>query len=614
MCGIAGILSKSPSLQSHVIENMTAALKHRGPDAQGIFINQDHTVALGHRRLSILDLSESANQPMYSADGRYVIVFNGEIYNFKSIRANLVSEGHSFLTNSDTEVLITAFYAWGINMLDRLNGMFAFAIYDQLEKNLWLFRDRMGKKPLYYYVDSEIFVFASEIKSILTHQVDRSVNTNALHQFLHLGYIPEPETAWSRIFKFPSGSYAIVNPDLQISFRSYWTLNNLRVDSVAQDPIEELKGLLTNSISERLISDVPLGTFLSGGTDSSLITAIASQLTTERLKTFSIGFSDQKFNESKYARLVAEKLKTDHHEYIVTNKDALELTEEYIQQFDEPFADTSAIPTMLVSKMARREVTVVLTGDGGDELFLGYGAYDWARRLSNPALKIFKPFVRNFLANAPSGRYKRASHLFESLSPGQQRSHVFSQEQYFFTSAQLANKLLLDPSGYRPFHYFDDKVSLSEAEKQAIFDTQFYLKDDLLVKVDRASMRFGLECRCPLLDHRIVEFAMSLPIRFKKREGIKKWILKELLGEHLPKELVHRPKWGFSVPLATWLKGELKYLIDEYLEDQMIDEVGLFQPGYINELKTRFFSGKEDYLYNRLWVILLVHKWIRQNE
>ncbi len=614
MCGIAGILSKSGVDSSDTIEKMTLALSHRGPDAQGIFISPDCTLALGHRRLSVLDLSGSANQPMHSLDDAYVIVFNGEIYNFKDVRKTLEGAGHSFRTNSDTEVLLVAFQVWGTGMLDRLNGMFAFAIYDKHKKELWLFRDRLGKKPLYYYIDREIFIFASEIKSILTNsKIDRTINKSALFQFLHLGYIPESHTAWNNIFKFPSGSYAFINVSFELSIHSYWSLNTQQDLTKMPDPFKSLKNLLTESITKRLVSDVPLGTFLSGGTDSSLVTAIASQLTTTKLKTFNIGFKDQKFNESDYARKVATKLNTDHYEYTVSNNDALEMTEHYIEHFDEPFADTSAIPTMLVSKLARKHVTVALTGDGGDELFLGYGAYKWADRLENPLIQLLQPFIKYVLEKAHSSRYNRVANLFEPITSDERRSHIFSQEQYFFSSAQISN-LLISTLNYQPFTYNDGNLEkLSGAERQAIFDVQFYLKDDLLVKVDRSSMYYGLECRSPFLDYHIVEFAMALPKYFKSKKGVDKWILKKILEDYLPKELIYRPKWGFSVPLASWLKGELKYLIDTYLNEKLVLDIGLFDPDYIKNLRIRFFSGKEDYLYNRLWVIILIHKWMVRN-
>lgn len=601
-------------LSRDVIEGMTLALSHRGPDAQGIFITPDCTVALGHRRLSILDLSDSANQPMHSPDGAYVIVFNGEIYNFKDIRKTLERAGYSFRTNSDTEVLLTAFQVWGTGMLDRLNGMFALAIYDKHKNELWLFRDRLGKKPLYYYIDKEIFIFASELKSILTNQkIDRSINKAALFQFLHLGYIPESHTAWNKIFKFPSGSYAVVNKNIELTIHSYWSIKTQKELPKISAPVKSLKNLLTESIKERLVSDVPLGTFLSGGTDSSLVTAIASEQATKKLKTFNIGFSDQKFNESDFARKVAKRLNTDHYEYTVSNSDALEMTEHYIEHFDEPFADTSAIPTMLVSKLARKHVTVALTGDGGDELFLGYGAYKWANRLESPVIKLLQPFIKYALETMPSNRYNRVANLFEPITSDQRRSHIFSQEQYFFSSSQISN-LLRSTLNYQPFTYIDDSAeNLSGAERQAIFDIRFYLKDDLLVKVDRSSMYYGLECRSPFLDYHIVEFAMSLSLDYKKRQGIDKWILKKILEDYLPKELIYRPKWGFSVPLASWLKVELKYLIDNYLNDKLVLDIGLFDPDYIRNLRMRFFSGKADYLYNRLWVIILVHKWMVRN-
>lgn len=618
MCGIAGIFSREKT-QPGVIERMTSALMHRGPDANATFVSDTGAVALGHTRLSIIDLSSQANQPMHSYDGRHVVVFNGEIYNFKSIRKELESLNSEIglRTNSDTEIILHAFAFWGAEMVHRLEGMFAIAIYDTILDKLFLFRDRVGKKPLYYFCNHQHFIFASEIKSLLRHPsvvASKEIDKQAIHEFLHLGYIPEPKTIYRSIRKFPAGSLGEVCSNLSFSLRPYWKaedqLSNERV-SVNDSSIKAaLHDKLHRAVQKRLVGDVPLGSFLSGGTDSSLVTAIASEYTKGSIKTFSIGFKESKFDEHRFAAQVASQLKADHHEYILDEAEAAGLLETYLDHLDEPFADTSTIPTMLVSKLARKEVTVALTGDGGDELFLGYGAYNWANRLSNPLFKVIQSPLAYGLKTFGSERLKRIAHLLENVDRQHLRSHIFSQEQYFFSDSEIRDKLLKHEQDYESFRYDDPAsvVTLSEEEKQAIFDFNFYLKDDLLVKVDRASMFHSLECRCPLLDNEIIEFALNAPLHIKRRGGVSKWILKELLKDYLPDNLIYRPKWGFSIPLSRWLKNDLGYLM-AYLNDKNLEETDVFNPVYIRDMVDRFHKG-EDYLYNRLWAIIIVQRFL----
>jgi len=622
MCGIAGIFSRN-AIQKEEIVAMTNALRHRGPDAQATSLNEPHTVALGHTRLSVIDLSNNANQPMYSDGGRYGIVFNGEIYNFKAVRKaiELQQPQVRFVTASDTEVILHAYSLWNEKMMERLDGMFAFVIYDKLLQTLFIARDRMGKKPLHFYRDNDHFIFASEIKSLLQHPVVRrkkQVDQHAIHEFLHLGYIPEPRTIFSNIHKFPAGFTGRVDQNFDLQLSSYWQVQEQvgpRMTGTESDLKQGLKTTLREAVQKRLISDVPLGMFLSGGTDSSLVTALASEFSTAPLKTFSIGFAESKFDESKYAQQVAAKLRAHHHAYVLSEKEAVGILETYLNHFDEPFADTSAIPTMLVSKLARQEVTVALTGDGGDELFQGYGAYKWAQRLSNPFFRIIQGPLAFGLGNFGNSRLQRIAQLLEKVDDTRIRSHIFSQEQYFFSDRELRKKLLSHTASYTPFTYKDpqfDQVKLTAREQQAIFDLKFYLKDDLLTKVDRASMFHALECRCPLLDHTVVEFALNLPLSFKVRGDVNKWILKEILSDYLPAELVHRPKWGFSIPLVKWLKNDLRYLIDDYLDKPGIEAAGLVEYEYVKALKGAFLKGG-NYLFNRLWTLIVIHKWLREN-
>ena len=620
MCGIAGIISSQPLLTESVA-SMKEAMKHRGPDADDLYFNTDKTVALCHVRLSIIDLSSEANQPFHSRSGRYVIVFNGEVYNFNRLKKMLRDEhGINFRTNSDTEVIAEGFEVYGPSICEKLHGMFAICVYDIQEGTLHLFRDRMGKKPLFYFLSDTVFAFASEIKSLLKYPEIKAavrINRNVITSFLHLGYVPEPDTVYSSIYKFPAGHRGVVRNG-KLETVKYWGISDAQTQPKVTSPAQaktELKLLLRQAVQDRLISDVPLGAFLSGGTDSSLVTAIAAQETSASLKTFSIGFHENKFNESQYAAAVSNALKTDHTEYTLSEREAIGILETYLRHFDEPFADASAIPTMLVSKLARKEVKVALTGDGGDELFLGYGTYTWANRLNGSLWKNLREPLSHIFQLSGQNRLQRVGKLLRPDLYSGLRSHIFSQEHYFFSQQEIVEDLLLDRNYFYPFQYNDpdNLTDATPAELQALFDLQFYLKDDLLVKVDRASMYHALECRCPLLDHTVVEFSARLDASLKIQAGKRKWLLKELLREYLPDSLVDRPKWGFAVPMASWLKGELRYLVDKYLSEEAILKAGLFKPASVQKLVNEFLNGK-NYLYNRLWTLIVLHKWLDENQ
>ena len=632
MCSISGFVSQNFS-RSH-IQRMNRSMAHRGPDASGIFFNEAQQVAMAHNRLSILDLSENANQPFYSSCGRYAMVFNGEVYNYADLRAKIevfsrekailnaksknievVTENKLFRTNSDTEVLVEGFAFWGMNMAEKLNGMFAFAIFDQQDEILYLFRDRMGIKPLYYFQKEDDFAFASEIKGLTSLLQDQElpINETAIQSFLHLGYIGENQTIFENIKAFPAGSVGIYQ-NKQLKILPYWQANNKITERTLSDETnakKSLKALIEKSVEKRLISDVPVGTFLSGGTDSSLVTAMANKLHPNKLKTFSIGFKENKYDESKHAKKVAEHLKTDHYEFILSHDEALEQVANLTNIYDQPFADSSAIPTLLVSKHAKKHVTVALSGDGGDELFMGYGMYNWAKRLENPLIKTLRPLLKTGLAMHPNHRYKRAASLFQKHT--QTKKHIFSQEQYLFSESEL-NGLLKKPN--QEFNTekpsLERKRELSTVEQQAFFDLTHYLKDDLLVKVDIASMQHGLEIRVPLLDHRIVEFALNLDQNLKIKKGAHKYLLKQVLYDYLPQSLMERPKWGFSIPLDEWLGKELRPLIDQYLEEGLVEAAGIVHFSEVKKLISRFDKGHK-YLYNRLWLLILLHKWLYEN-
>ncbi len=610
MCGIAGYYSIKNVFKSGELKIMTNKLSHRGPDAEGHF--EFEAVALGHKRLSIIDLSKEANQPMQSHCGGYTIVFNGEIYNYKEIAKELSIKPK---TSSDTEILLEAFVKLGPDFVKKLNGMFAIAIYNHKSKELFLFRDRIGIKPLYYYLKDNQLAFASELKALLSLDYinkGKDINSMAVRSFLQLGYIPEPESIYSNIKKLPKGHYASFNgQDLRLS--AYWKLSTKIENGVIfdeQDAKEQLTELIKDSVKYRLIADVPYGTFLSGGVDSSLVSAVAQKTTNQQLKTFSIGFEDEKFNETTYARQVANHIESDHHEFILTEQDALNHVPNIFKYYDEPYADSSAIPTMLVSKMARQHVTMTLSGDGGDELFHGYGSYLWANRLNKPLAHLSRKAVKGIF-NKGSSRFKRIGYLFDYEKKESLKPHIFSQEQYFFSQKELSklvnkeyeSQILLNDD------YSDLLRPLNPAEQQALFDLHYYLPDDLLTKVDRASMRYSLETRVPLLDHRIVEFALNLDSDLKIKNGEAKYLLKQVLYDYVPKSIFDRPKWGFGIPLVKWLKTDLKFLIEDYLSEEIIKDAGFVNYRIVEKLIRRFNSNNEDYLYNRIWVLICLHRW-----
>ncbi|MFN8297723.1 MAG: asparagine synthase (glutamine-hydrolyzing) [Chitinophagales bacterium] len=614
MCGITGYYTINKSINGDDLERMTTSLSHRGPDAAGYFFSENQTTGLGHRRLSIIDLSNAANQPMHSQNGRYTIVFNGEVYNFAEVREKL---GILPRTSSDTEIILEAFALKGAAAVQLFNGMFALAIYDQQMDTLHLFRDRLGVKPLYYYHNRGNFVFGSEMKALLQAPVvknDVAVYKPAVHTFLYAGYVPEPYTIYDNIKRLPAGTYATLNGG-ELTITAYWKPEEKiepRPLTDFQEAKKTLRGLLETSVAYRMISDVPFGTFLSGGIDSSTVTALAQHISPKPVKTFSIGFKEAKHNESEFARQVANHLKTEHYEFTVTEQDALELIDKMTTAYDEPYADSSALPTMLVSRLARKHVTMTLSGDGGDELFMGYGAYNWASRMSNPLLRLLRGPIA--LAMQPWGnRYKRVAGLINYTSEERIKSHIFSQEQYFFSEAELQRILKKDyvqPVLFNE-HFEGLKRNLTPAEEQALFDLKHYLKDDLLVKVDVASMQYSLEARTPFLDYRVVEFALNLAPELKQRAGSTKYLLKEVLYEFVPRELFERPKWGFSIPLDKWLRTDLHYLIDQYLSNEVIEKHGVAQPNIVRKL-IYDFEGGQNHLYNRIWVLVLLHKWLEE--
>jgi asparagine synthase (glutamine-hydrolysing) len=609
MCGIAGFYSDIFNKED--LQTMVSKLRHRGPDADGIFFDQK--IGLAHTRLSIQDLSPLANQPFYSASGRYIVIYNGEVYNFKELASQL---DVSLKTKSDTEVIVELFEKFGLSFADKLFGMFAIAIWDKEKRELCLFRDRLGVKPLYYYWDNKNFIFSSEMKALLeldSIKKNISLNNSSISSFLHLGYIPSPLTIYKNIYKAPSGSYIIINEN-EFRIETFWSPEKKiqKINKIGYpEAKEELKHLLNSSINYRLISDVPIGILLSGGIDSSLITAIAQKNSSSPLNTFTISYEDKDVDESKYAKDVADYLGTIHSEYRLTAQDAKAHLESIMDSFDEPYADSSALPAFLVSKLAGEKVKVLLSGEGGDELFMGYGTYNWTRRFTYPGMHAMRNVFAGFIDKFGGTKYKGRSAMFKYPDTSGIHSHIFSQEQYYFSEEDI--KRILNPEHYAEFslgqNFGEFQRTLSLSEKQSFFDIKYYLKDDLLTKMDMTSMLNSVEARTPLLDHRIVEFALNLPENYKFKNGTDKYILRDVLNDYVPKKYYTRPKKGFSIPLNKWLKNDLSYLLDEYLSEKEIKRFGVINYEVVHKIKDDFYKG-HNYLYVKLWTLIMLQKFL----
>lgn len=602
---------------------MNHALRHRGPDDEGVFV--DKNVGLGHQRLSIIDTSSLGHQPMSNEDGTIWITFNGEIYNHQILRSRLERQGHSFSSNSDTEVIVHLYEETGLNCLDELRGMFSFAIWDGRRRRLLLARDRMGQKPLFYAEHQESFIFASEIKAILQVETfPRTLRPESLDSYLTYKYVPAPYTMFSGVWELPPAHYLIWE-DGKYSIQRYWSLNySDKFDASEGEILEQLDSIFDEAVRIRLMSDVPLGVFLSGGIDSSLVVAYMSRHSSKPIKTFSIGFAEEEYNELPFARKVAKQYQTDHHEFVAT-ADVLSILPQLIWHFDQPFADSSAIPTYFVSKLARDHVTVALNGDGADETFAGYDRYlgYYLLQQYNRVPTVVRRSAQRFLDWSPIKKSKgsiwsRFNWLNQSsLEPldGQYvRSMAnFSQDQKRNLYSPDFHQSLdaSDPIGYmQSLFAHSDKDSILDRMLRA--DTQAYLPGDLLVKVDRMSMAHSLEPRSPFLDHILVEFSASVPTNIKFRRGRLKHLLKQLARDKLPKELLNRRKHGFAVPIGRWMKRELRPVIEETLLCSHLAAGGLLKQTGINklwqahlDLETRDAHGEQ------LWALLNLELWYR---
>jgi len=621
MCGIAGFTQykRDVSDVSGLLDRMGTAIQHRGPDAAGVFI--DEQIAMVHRRLSIIDLSESGAQPMHSSTGRYVTVYNGEIYNFQSLRLELEEDGLSFRGTSDTEVLIALYEKYGEKCLAMLNGMFALAIWDKQDKSLFLARDRLGKKPLYFYQKDDRFLFASEIKSILCAQdIDRTVRSDAVQDYFFYQYVPDPKTIFKFVHKLPPGHWMRIDRD-GATQQQYWDVSFAKTHTGSREQIEEeLVELLDDSVRSRMISDVPLGAFLSGGVDSSAVVGLMARNSETPVTTCAIGFNNKEFDEVSYAANVAKQFETEHHELIVQENVEKNLVA-IATYFDEPFADPSFVPTYYVSKLARTMVTVALAGDGGDENFAGYSKYLDDQR-ENRQRKWVPGAIPQAVAGALSGllednpisQLRRGSSLLKSLSVDP--ASGFSLTNSFFRShiwdRLITEQFASDIAGYDSAAITRDYYTAADTDdhlsKLLYTDIKSYLPGDILVKVDRMSMANSLETRAPILDYRVVEFAATLPSDMKIHEGEGKSILKTSLEGFLTDDTLYRKKMGFSVPLSSWLRNEIAVVAEKYLLAENNGLSNFFSMAEIRGLWLEHQSEKRDYS-QELWSLLVFEIW-----
>ncbi len=612
---------------------MADALATRGPDDEGVWSDAAAGIALGHRRLSILDLSEQGHQPMLSACGRFVLVYNGEIYNSPAIRADLEQQGTRFRGRSDTEVLLAAISKWGLReTLPKLIGMFAFAVWNRSEQTLTLVRDRLGIKPLYYGQAGRDFVFASELKSLHRHPgFEKAINPSAVALLMRHCYIPAPYSIFEGIRKLPPGCLLEISADESTGHLAnieelkpvrYWDLHEvIRHGSRSpfsgsfEEAVDRLDQLLQDAVELRMLADVPVGAFLSGGIDSSLVVAMMQKHRSLPVKTFTIGFDEHDYDEAPYAHRISEHLGTEHHELCITPMDAEDVIAQLAVIYDEPLADMSQIPTCIVSRLARQNVTVSLSGDGGDELFGGYGRYVhlggiWDRLQQVPGRKTASSLIEKFQRFAPATlqpeRLKKIAEVGKVDSP----EELYAQLHRHWLSHEIMANDVFDPSESVGFGVPSGELSLPRLKWMAL-DTRTYLPDDILTKVDRASMYHSLEARVPLLDHRVVEFAWSLPSHYRYEGETGKKILRAVLDRYVPTKLYDRPKVGFGIPIGDWLRGSLRDWAEDLLSEQSLNKHGLLQNAVVRSTWEEHLSGRQNLQYP-LWDILMFQQWYRE--
>lgn len=625
MCGIAGFLDFNKNTDELVLRNMTDALVHRGPDDAGyeIYDFDRSTVGFGQRRLSILDLSSSGHQPMHFGD--YTVNYNGEIYNFREVRQQLEQCGYNFNSESDTEVMLKAYDKWGISMVDHFNGMFAFALLDRKLKKLFLVRDRAGVKPLHIYCKDTLVLFASELKSFHHHpQFDKEIDVNSLALYLQYSYIPAPYSIFNHTQKLLPGHWLSIDLESgQQDLQCYWNISSYyaspQVSISDEEAIRETEYRLKKAYNYRMVADVPVGVFLSGGYDSSSVAALLQSDRTEKLKTFTIGFQEANFNEAPEAKKIAGFLGTDHTEWYVSAKDAAAVLPQLPEIYDEPFADNSCVPTVLVSQLASRKVKVALSADGGDEIFGGYNKFiqahqytrtipSWLQKSLSEVMSLIKPEKIPFLNKGYnfSSRFEKIKMIWHSKDPLQAVKYI----SQYFTEAEARNFISKEFINYST--PFEQRINIEKGsdELNAMLDLDFktFLVNNNLNKVDRASMAVSLEGREPMLDFQLVEFLATLPGHFKIRNGQTKWLLKQVVHRHIPAELMERPKKPFIAPLTVWFRDELRELLNYYLSEEQLKKTGLFNELPIVQLKDQYLNG-EKVQFQKLWQILSFQLW-----
>ncbi len=630
MCGIVGIISLNQKVSENALKSMTSAIRHRGPDAEGIKIwtTDNYSLGLGHVRLSIIDLSSNADQPMVSEELGLSISYNGEIYNFSEIKQELLGKGYQFRSNSDTEVILAAYHQWGQDCLLKFNGMFAFAIYDMRLGKLILCRDRAGVKPLYYYFKDNIFLFGSEIKAFHQHpQFKKELSNDAVAAFLKLGFIPSPNTIFNNCHKLDAGNILIYDL-LKNSFelRKYWQINTFfnhpKNQGSEESILADIESLLVSSFKYRMVSDVPVGIFLSGGYDSSTVAAVLQANSSTPINTFSIGFNESSFNEAPYAKEIAKHIGSQHNEFYCSISDAKELVSMIPKIYDEPFGDSSAIPTLLLSKMASNKVKVVLSGDGGDELFCGYGKYynnfpefNKIAELNGAKKDILKNLIKFLIRSGVTDKLPDllAHKILKAKNVLSAKSYTnklrFKIEPYHVNDIELEKILKKSfsplPSSYDNIDHLS--TNCSSIDVLMAIDFQTNLIDDLLVKVDRASMAFGLEVREPLLDYRLIEYMAKLPSSVKFTNNVPKYLMRKITHKYIPERLMDRPKMGFAIPKEKWMREDLSSLVKEViLDSQAISSV--FNKVQLEEYVDKFFR-KRNLEAEKIWNLFMFQYW-----
>ncbi len=628
MCGISGFTDFNKKTDRSILEKMNRIMAHRGPDGEGygMYNHPEAAVGLGHRRLSIIDLTEGGSQPKVFEN--LYLTFNGEIYNYEEIKKELEQKGHLFNSHSDSEVILHAYKEWGSAALQKFIGMFAFAIYDETAQKLFACRDRAGVKPFFYYWKDGLFLFSSELKAMMQHPgFVKEIDMDAAAAYMQYGYVPTPHCIFKSAYKLKPGYFLELDlKDRSLNTYQYWNVYDaynqpvLKID--LPDAITETEKLLINAFQYRMVSDVPVGVFLSGGYDSTCVTALLQANNTEKIKTFTIGVPDAGLNEAPYAKETAARLGTDHTEYYCTEKEALEIVPQLPFFYDEPFADSSAIPTTLVSRIAREKVTVALSADAGDEIFAGYNRYDYVMKYGKK-IKNIPGFMRKTAAAmmdvipADSIPYFNKKYLFHSRYEKVKSLFKNPTDKNILMSitAQMNAKDLA--SLFKsPIHElataFDSKELKTENFSTLSFmmaiDYQTYLLDDILQKVDRAGMSVSLEGREPFLDQRIIEWAAKLPMEYKYNNGIKKFIIREIVHKYIPKEMLDRPKMGFGIPIATWLQTDLKPFVDQYFDEQFIAKQNIFDNNEIQRIRKSFYQGKTERA-EKIWYLLMFQMW-----